>query len=188
MLPTSIQDWFPLRLTGLISLLSEGLSGIFSSTTVWRHPIFGILPSLWSSSHNHMWPLGRPYMYVKVTQSSLTLFHSIDYCHQASPSIRFSRQRILDWVSISFSRHDHWENHSLDYTDLCWQNNVSSLQRTVSVFHRFPANKQWSDIMSVVTAHSEFGAQEKEICPLLPSFPFLFAMQYGAGCYDLRFF
>ena len=126
MLPTSIQDWFPLRLTGLISLLSKGLSEIFSSTTVWRHPIFGILSSLWSSSHNHMWPLGRPYMYVKVTQSSLTLFHSIDYSHQATPSIRFSRQRILDWVSISFSRHDHWEDHSLDYTDLCWQNTVSS--------------------------------------------------------------
>ena len=33
-LPKSIQDWFPLRLTGLISLLSKGLSRVFSSTTV----------------------------------------------------------------------------------------------------------------------------------------------------------
>ena len=32
-----------LRLTGLISLLSKGLSGVFSSTTVWRHQFFGIL-------------------------------------------------------------------------------------------------------------------------------------------------
>ena len=32
--PTSIQDWFPLRLTGLISLQSKKLSGVFSSTTV----------------------------------------------------------------------------------------------------------------------------------------------------------
>ena len=47
-------------LTGLISLLSEGLSGVFSSTTVQRHQFFGILPSLWSSSLSHMWPLGRP--------------------------------------------------------------------------------------------------------------------------------
>ena len=31
-LPMSIQDWFPLRLTGLISLLSKGLSEVFSST------------------------------------------------------------------------------------------------------------------------------------------------------------
>ena len=32
--PMNIQGWFPLRLTGLISLLSRGLSGVFSSTTV----------------------------------------------------------------------------------------------------------------------------------------------------------
>ena len=31
-LPTDIQDWFPFRLTGLISLLSKGLSRVFSST------------------------------------------------------------------------------------------------------------------------------------------------------------
>ena len=35
-LPINIQGWFPLSLTGLISLLSKGLSGIFSSTTIWR--------------------------------------------------------------------------------------------------------------------------------------------------------
>ena len=33
-LPMSIQGWFPLGLTGLISLLSKKLSGVFSSTTV----------------------------------------------------------------------------------------------------------------------------------------------------------
>ena len=32
-LPMSIQGWFPLRLTSLISLLSKGLSGVFSSTS-----------------------------------------------------------------------------------------------------------------------------------------------------------
>ena len=26
---------------------------------------------------------------------------------------------------------DHWEHHSLDYTDLCWQSNVSAFQHTV---------------------------------------------------------
>ena len=49
----SIQGWFPLRLTSLISLQSKGLSGVFSSTTVWRHQFFGVLPSLWSRSHSH---------------------------------------------------------------------------------------------------------------------------------------
>ena len=59
-LPMNTQDWSPLGWTGWISLLSKGLSGVFSSTTVWRHQFFGVLPSLWSSSHNHVWPLGRP--------------------------------------------------------------------------------------------------------------------------------
>ena len=35
--PMNIQDWFPLGFTGLISLLSKGLSRVFSSTTVWKH-------------------------------------------------------------------------------------------------------------------------------------------------------
>ena len=42
-LPVNIQDWSPLRLIGLISLLAKGLSGVFSITTVWRHPFFDIL-------------------------------------------------------------------------------------------------------------------------------------------------
>ena len=58
-LPVNIQGWSPLRLTGLISLLSKGLSGVFSSTTVRRHQFFGSLPSLQSSSHNCTWPLRR---------------------------------------------------------------------------------------------------------------------------------
>ena len=59
-LPTSIHGWFPLRLTGLISLLSKGLSGVVSSTTVQRHQFFGVLLNLRSRSHNCMWPLERP--------------------------------------------------------------------------------------------------------------------------------
>ena len=58
-LPVSIQGWFPLRLPGFISLLTKELSGLFFSTTVWRHQLFGILPSLSSSSQNLSWPLGR---------------------------------------------------------------------------------------------------------------------------------
>ena len=58
-LPKSIQGWFPLRFTGLISLLFSGLSGVFSSTTVQRHQFFGVLPSLQSISHNCTWLLGR---------------------------------------------------------------------------------------------------------------------------------
>ena len=50
-LSMNIQGWFPLGLTGLISLQSKGLSRVFSSTTVWRHQFFGTQLSLWSNSH-----------------------------------------------------------------------------------------------------------------------------------------
>ena len=52
-LPVNIQDSFPLRLTGLISLLSKGLPRVFSSTTVQRHQFFGTQPFLLSCSHIH---------------------------------------------------------------------------------------------------------------------------------------
>ena len=41
-LPMNIQDLFPLRLTGLISLESKGLSRVFSSTTIQKHRLFCI--------------------------------------------------------------------------------------------------------------------------------------------------
>ena len=56
-LPMNIQDWFPLGLTGLISLLSRGLLRVFSNTTVRRHQFFGAQPSLWFNSHIHTWLL-----------------------------------------------------------------------------------------------------------------------------------
>ena len=36
-LPKTIEGWFPLGLTGLISLQSKGLSRVFSNTTVQKH-------------------------------------------------------------------------------------------------------------------------------------------------------
>ena len=52
-LPMNIQGWFPLGLTGLISLQSKGLSRVFSNTTVRKHQLFRAQPSLWSNSHIH---------------------------------------------------------------------------------------------------------------------------------------
>ena len=68
-LPRNIQDWFPLGLTGLISLLSKRLSRVFSNTTVWKHQFFGTQPfygptfmsihvffSFWPTSlYNSLW-------------------------------------------------------------------------------------------------------------------------------------
>ena len=55
-LPMNIWDWFPLGLTGLISLQSKGLSRVFSNTTVQKHQLFSTQVSLWSNFLSH------PYM------------------------------------------------------------------------------------------------------------------------------
>ena len=59
-LPMNIRGWFPLELTGLISLLSMGLPRVFSSTTIWKHQFFCTQPSLWSNFHIHTWLLEKP--------------------------------------------------------------------------------------------------------------------------------
>ena len=59
-LPMNIQGWFPLALTGLISLPSKGLSRVFPSTTIWKHQFFGAQPSVWFNSHIHTWLLEKP--------------------------------------------------------------------------------------------------------------------------------
>ena len=72
-LPMNIQGWFPLGLTGLISLLSKGL---FSSTTVWKYKFFGAQPSLWSNSHIRTFNTGK--------------YHSFDFmdlCQQSNVSV-----------------------------------------------------------------------------------------------------
>ena len=50
-LPMNIQNWFPLGWTGWISLLSKGLSRVFSNTTVQKHQFFSAQLSLQSNSH-----------------------------------------------------------------------------------------------------------------------------------------
>ena len=59
-LPMNIQDWLPLEWTGWISLLSKGLSRVFSNTTVQKHRFFGAQLSLESNTHIHTWLLEKP--------------------------------------------------------------------------------------------------------------------------------
>ena len=56
-LTMNIQGWFPLGLTGLIFLLSLGLSRVFTNTTVQKHQFFDAQPSSWSNSHHSTWLL-----------------------------------------------------------------------------------------------------------------------------------
>ena len=58
-LPMNIQCCCPLGMVGLISLLSKGLSRVFSSITVQKHKLFHSQPSLWFNSHIHIWLLEK---------------------------------------------------------------------------------------------------------------------------------
>ena len=51
---------------------------------------------------------------------------------ESSPTPQFESINSFLFLSLSFlygptltSTHDYWKNHSFDYTDLCWQTNVS---------------------------------------------------------------
>ena len=57
----NIQCWFPLGLTGLISLPFKRLSRVFSSTTNQKHQFVVTQPSWWSNSHIHIWVLEKPW-------------------------------------------------------------------------------------------------------------------------------
>ena len=59
-LPVNNQDWFPLGLTGLISLQAKGLSRVFSTTTGQKHQFFSPQLSLWSNNRIHIWLLKQP--------------------------------------------------------------------------------------------------------------------------------
>ena len=79
-LPMSFQGWFPLRLTGLMSLLSRGLSGVFSGTIIPRHQFFGILLSLWSALTT-----GRPLLSLASVNCCLKMSHILSLRIHISP-------------------------------------------------------------------------------------------------------
>ena len=54
-LPMNIHCWFPLELTGLISLLSRVLSKVFFNSRIGKHQFFSAQPPLWSNSYIHSW-------------------------------------------------------------------------------------------------------------------------------------
>ena len=79
-LSMNIQGWFPLGLTGLISLLSKGLSRILFNNTVWKHQFFSTQPSLWSNSQHHTWLLEKNHSfdYMDLKWCLCFLMHCLD--------------------------------------------------------------------------------------------------------------
>jgi len=75
----NIHDWFPLGLTDLI-LQSKGLSRIFSNTTVKKHQVFYVQPSLWSNSHIHTWLLEKPFLWLYWPLSAKSCLYFLICC------------------------------------------------------------------------------------------------------------
>ena len=73
-LSMNVQGWFPLGLTGLISLLSKGLLRVFSSTTDQKYQFFSAQSSSWSNSHICTWLMeSHNFDYMDLCQWSLIL-------------------------------------------------------------------------------------------------------------------
>ena len=91
-LPVNIQDWFPLWLTGWLTLLFKGLSRVFSSTTVQKHQFFGTQPLLYltlTSIHEY-WK--NHVVWANSLQSCPTLSTLWTVACQSPLSMWFSRQ------------------------------------------------------------------------------------------------
>ena len=96
-LPVNIQCWFPLRLTGLISLQSKRFPRFFSNTTVQKHQFFGAQLSLWSNSYNHTCMYACMLSRFSRVRLCVTLWTA---AHQAPLSTGFSRQEY--WSGLPF--------------------------------------------------------------------------------------
>ena len=68
---------------------------------------------------------------------------------------------------------DHWEDHSLDYMDLCQQSNLSTFQ----ILSRFVIAFLPRSNHLLISCLQWFWSPRKENLSLLPPFPLLFAMK-----------
>ena len=118
-LPMNVQDWSPLGWTGLISLQSKWLSRVFSNTAVQKHQFFGAQLSFFLSFFLFKWRV-------------IALQNFVIFCQTST------------WLSNSHTHTQLLENHSFDYTDLCWQSNVSAYWYAVYVCHSFSSKEQAS--------------------------------------------
>ena len=94
-------------MTGLISLVSKGLSRVFSNTTVQNHQFFDAQPSLWSHSQIHL----HDYWKTQESEKSLSRVRLFvtpwSVAHQASLSITNSRSllKLMSIKSVMPSNH-----------------------------------------------------------------------------------
>ena len=97
------QDLFPLGLSGLISLLSKGLSRVFSNNTIQKDQFFNAQLSLWSYSHIHTWLLEKTALTVWTFVSKVMslLFNTLSRFVVAF--LPRSKHLLISWLQSPFS-------------------------------------------------------------------------------------
>ena len=112
----------PLGLISLISLLSKGLSRVFSSTTIQKHQFFSAQPSFGEGNDN---PL--QYFCLENPEDGGAWWAAVYGVAQSRTWLRWlsSSSNLPYGPALTFI-HDYWKNHSFDSTDLCQQNDVSA--------------------------------------------------------------
>ena len=102
-LPMNIQGWFPLGLTGLISLLSKGLLKTFSSTTFWKHQFFRTQPSLWS---NFQIRIGKPKLWLSRALSAKWCLCFLIHCLDLTAFLPREQASLISgqqtWSAVNF--------------------------------------------------------------------------------------
>ena len=123
-LPMNIQDWFPLWLTGLISLVSKGLSRVNSSTKIRKHQLCVAQSPSQSNSHILTWPLEKPVFTIRTFVSKVM---SLLYNTLSRRVIAFLLRRkclLVLWLQSQFtvileSRKRKFVTSSTFYPSIC---------------------------------------------------------------------
>ena len=130
-LPMNIQDWFPLGLTGWISLQSKGLSRVFSNTTVQKHQFFGSAFFIVQPSH--------PYMTTGKTALTRWIFvgkvMSLPFNLLSGLVIAFlprSKRLLISWLQSPSAV-------------ILEPKKIKSVSKKINCFCRFPICLPWSD-------------------------------------------
>ena len=111
-LPVNSQGWFPLGLTGLITLQSKWLSRVFFSTIIQKHQLFDAQPSLWSRPWLHFF--SSSYSSVKSPQYSFLLFQT----HQITWLLLFTWRSFSSSFTIRvslFTCTEDWESSYISH-------------------------------------------------------------------------
>ena len=100
----SIQGWFSLGLTHLISLLSKGLSRVFSNITIWKQQFFGAQPSLWAYSHICTWLLEKTELWLDRSLSAKWCLCFL-ICYLGLPLLSFQGASVFSFLGCSHRPH-----------------------------------------------------------------------------------